>query len=442
VFARSRIRWRCTEARRLRAAFAATILLAAGPSSCARHDRPATPPAPSPYLTDAAWRRAALVASLVNPSNEYSMVRLAHYDSGDKSDWSRLPMWNPRAEPVTPAELDAPGGALATAPLDAGARPIDTKADLLAQGEDAFFHYPAQLARAQVALSSRPAAARHGLWVDEARGVGGIVRAEMADGSRAFAFTCATCHVRQDPGGLVVGVGNERLDVGRMLLDGSRGATTDATRSFLTWGPGRVDVTTAVGSEPVRIPDLRPTRWLTHLQHGGAVRQRDVETLAIRLETLIITSNSSVVRPPREIALALATYVWSLAGSLPERAPKAGTEQHGAWLFASRCADCHAGDGYTGAPVPLAEVGTDPALGRSSTRGTGGYRVPSLRGVSSRGMLLHDASLPGIEALFDPARLTPEYAGGRRPGAVPGHTFGLDLPDADRADLLAFLRTL
>ena len=76
-------------------------------------------------------------------------------------------------------------------------------------------------------------------------------------------------------------------------------------------------------------------------------------------------------------------------------------------------------------------------------RGTGTYRVPSLHGVATRGALLHDASLPGPAELLDPARLRPSYAGGRRgPGAVPGHVFGLDLGDADRGDLLAYLGTL
>jgi hypothetical protein len=143
------------------------------------------------------------------------------------------------------------------------------------------------------------------------------------------------------------------------------------------------------------------------------------------------------------VALALATYVWSLAGLLPSRPPTTASEQRGAALFTPACTRCHALPGYAGRPVPFEVVGTDPTLGRSPTRGTGGYRVPSLRGVSTRGMLLHDASLPSIEAMFDPERVKPSYTGGRRgPGAVPGHTFGLDLGEAERADLIAFLRTL
>ena len=439
----------------LGAALAAAVVFAGACSTSSARDRASvtpssplptvtssTPVSTSPYLTDAHWRRAGLVASLVNPTNDYSTLRLAHYDTGEAGDWSRLPEWNPRAETVAAAELDATGGVQAGAPLREDARPLDTKRELLALGEEAFFRYPVQLAKLSVALASRPAAARYGMWVDEARGAGGVVRAQMADGTRLLAFSCATCHVRQDPSGLVVGVGNDKLDIGRLLLDGSRAVPADTAQSYLAWGPGRVDVTTAAGTEPVRISDLRPTRWLTHLQHGGAVMQRDLEALATRIETLIITSNNMVLRPPRQITLALATYVWSLSSSVPVRMPSTAGEHHGATLFASQCARCHSGEGLTGRPVPLALVGTDPARGAASTRGTGGYRTPSLRGVASRGMLLHDASLPSVDAMLDPARLGAAYRGGRRKGPVPGHAFGLYLPAADRADLALFLRTL
>jgi hypothetical protein len=79
--------------------------------------------------------------------------------------------------------------------------------------------------------------------------------------------------------------------------------------------------------------------------------------------------------------------------------------------------------------VDLDEVGTDPTIGESPIRGTGTYRVPSLRGVGSRGPLLHDASVPSIDALLDPARSG-------------GHRFGLSLPAEDREELLTYLRSL
>src|SRR5262252_5746546 len=57
------------------------------------------------YLRDAHFRRDQLVTSLVNPENGYSQIRLAHYDTSSADDWSHLPEWNPRVEPVLASEL-------------------------------------------------------------------------------------------------------------------------------------------------------------------------------------------------------------------------------------------------------------------------------------------------------------------------------------------------
>jgi cytochrome c553 len=417
-----------------------TLALVAALAACGG-ERDTLSPAERGYLTDAASRRRALVDSLVNPTNAYSTVRLAHYASGDANDWELLPEWNPRVAPVATVELDAPA---TTTPL-AGATPLaldevaaaPTDEALRALGEAAFFRYPSQLA-AFPALSLTRASADHlGLWVDDARGVGGLVRAEVAGGDAALAMTCATCHADVREGRVVAGVPSARFDLGLALLEASGGATPFAT-NLSTWGPGRVDVTTVEGTLPERISDLRPLRWVSHLQYDATVRQPDVVALAIRLETLIITGHAQAVRPPRLVTLALARYLWSLADALPPP-----PRSDGARVFAGACGSCHAGPGLTGAPRALAEIGTDPALGLSPDRGTGFYRVPSLRGVSSRPTLLHDGSARDLAALFDPTRVDETYTGGARgPGPVPGHVFGLDLPASDRGALVAFLGAL
>jgi mono/diheme cytochrome c family protein len=425
----------------------ATATLACAPT----HEEPAAA-AGDPYLHDASFRRATLVASLVRTGNEYSRVRLASYDTGDANDWSRLAEWNPRVEPLPLGELDRPGGARAGAPLGPAARALSLsdaalrgdEAALLALGEEAFFRYPVQLAQeAELATTSRDAFAQYGFWSDDARGAGGLVRVELPDGTPTFAYTCATCHGARREGRLVLGVPNDRLDLGRLTFDAAtRGGPVDPTLGALwrSWGPGRLDVTTAFGGEPVRIADLRPVRWLSHLHADATVAQKDRATLAVRIETLLVTVHSATNRPPRAVALGLAAYVWSLADTLP--APPAEAPR-GAAVFAENCARCHVPPAFTGPPVPLDVVGTDPTIGLSAVRGTGTYRVPSLHGVSTRGPLLHDASLPDLAHMFDPARLTDDFDGGRHgPGAVRGHVFGLALSDAERAALLAYLATL
>jgi len=413
----------------------------------------AAQPAPSvPYLVDPGFRRAELVGSLVNPANGYSALRLAHYESGDAADWSRLPEWNPAVETISATELDAPGGAsadLMSATAAALGLPSVTSVDdpaLLALGEAAFARYPTQLVPYfSVGLASRDAATRYGLWVDDARGVGGLVRARMADGSVALAVTCSTCHARRaSDGAWSAGLPNADLDLGSAMLtaDGSLLDPKFASAAAF-WGPGRLDVTTSTGTEPARIPDLRPVRWLTYLQQDATVRARDLTALAIRIETLIITSNEQAVRPPRIVALALAAYVSSLADTLPSEESAATSWPHGATLFASQCTACHTLPALTGEPVPIATIGTDPVLGMSPVRGTGRYRVPSLHGVGTRGPLLHDGTVDGLDAMFDPARLDASYTGRLHgTGAVPGHPFGLDLSPPDRAALIEYLGAL
>lgn len=408
-------------------------------------------PSGADYLAGGPTVRRTMKRSLVNPNNDYGKLRLARYASDNGADWARLPEFNPPAEPIAADELDRPGGASAARlsgaalalPLPDASTPDE--AGLLALGERAFNRYPTQLAPyLRVALASRAAAAQHGLWVDPTAGVGGLVRAKMADGSVALAVTCATCHTAHGADGrLHPGVPNAELDIGRAIVEAEGMPVAASTDAHARWGPGRVDVTTMDGAEPARIPDLRPVRWLTYLHQDATLRGSDPVTLAIRLETLIITANNQTVRPPRVVALALAIYVRSLATGLPTLEQAAAASPRGADLFARTCADCHAPPGLTGEPVALAAVGTDPVLGRSRDRGTGTYRVPSLRGVGTRGPLLHDGTVPSLEALLEPARASTTFAERLHgTGPVRGHTYGWTLSETERRDLVAYLRNL
>jgi hypothetical protein len=215
------------------------------------------------------------VASLVNPENGYSALRLAHYATGDQNDWERLPEWNPASESLAATELDSPGGASTTAlsdrakalTLPASVVSADDPA-LLALGEAAFFGYPTQLAPYfATAVTSRSAASQYGVWVDGTRGVGGLVRARMADGSAALAVTCSTCHAAPDGGAIAPGLANRDLDLGAAI--GAASIDGSAPPAVALWGARRVDVTTSQGTEPARIPDLRPVRWLTYLQQDA-----------------------------------------------------------------------------------------------------------------------------------------------------------------------------
>jgi Zn-dependent membrane protease YugP len=81
-------------------------------------------------------------------------------------------------------------------------------------------------------------------------------------------------------------------------------------------------------------------------------------------------------------------------------------------------------------------------------RGTGFYKVPSLRGVWYRGPFEHNGSVAALEDWFDPKRLLDDYVPTGWKGynvetrAVKGHEFGLHLAAQDKKALIAFLKTL
>ena len=93
-------------------------------------------------------------------------------------------------------------------------------------------------------------------------------------------------------------------------------------------------------------------------------------------------------------------------------------------------------------------IGTDPNLTMNTRRGTGYYKVPSIRGVWYRNMFEHSGSVATLEDWFDPKRLREDYVptGFRgynvKTRAVPGHEFGLKLSIEDKSALIAYLKTL
>jgi cytochrome c peroxidase len=166
------------------------------------------------------------------------------------------------------------------------------------------------------------------------------------------------------------------------------------------------------------------------------------------------------------VLYAMAQYVYSLKPPLnPNRFDAKAA--HGQKVFTREgCMGCHTPPLYTNNKLTLAQgytppkdhplredilpvsVGTDPGLALKTRKGTGLYKVPSLRGVWYRGHYLHDGSVASLEEMFDEHRFRPDHAPGgwKGPGvvrrAIPGHPFGMKLPADDKAGLIAFLRTL
>jgi hypothetical protein len=230
---------------------------------------------------------------------------------------------------------------------------------------------------------------------------------------------------------------------------------------------------------PTKVPDLIGIKDRKYFDHTATHRHRGIEDL-MRYGAQVASADSPHFGPydilprkdrhvpyrfPDEAWYALSLYIYSLKPP-PNPNRMDADAVAGQKLFASTCTGCHPPPDYTNNKLTLAKgfqptesdrknpdvlpisVGTDPAEAMLTRKGTGYYKVPSLKGVWYRGHFLHDGSLTTLEEMFDPARLKPDFApkGWNPPGvtkrAVPGHEFGLSLSAEDRRRLIAFLRTL
>lgn len=231
---------------------------------------------------------------------------------------------------------------------------------------------------------------------------------------------------------------------------------------------------------PTKIPDLIGIGERRFLDHTATHRLRDSGDL-MRYAALVGCCDSMDFGPHRmlsdaqrkihdrhsdEVLFALAEYIYSLTPPASPHRDAPGVAE-GRRIFArERCAACHTPPYYSNNKLTLAEgyrpppdhplsdailpvsVGTHPGLALHTRKGTGFYKVPSLKGLWYRGLYGHDGSVASLEDWFDPARRREDYvpSGFRGPKTnsrpVPGHEFGLRLPARDKAALIAFLKTL
>ena len=368
------------------------------------------------YLHSESFREDQLTESLVEPRNGYSALRLRSYPA-----WSRLPEWNPPVRPLTTDDIgafreDAGATTEGLAPVFDRSTFELTHEGLMALGEEAFRSFPMGVDDALGEMTGDEGRARAiGLWFHAERGeaerVGGMMRVRVGD-AEAFAPTCSTCHARVEGGALQLGAAN---------VDYDYGAIQEGRVVPSRWGAGRVDVTADGQDNPVTIGDLRGIRFQRRLHRAATVRNGLVP-LALRIETLIITSYGRRLRPPREVSLALAYYLWTVGD-----APTPDETLPGAPLYTAQCARCHGRGLPAREAVDLAQVGTDPRVGESSSRGTGQYRVPSLVGVMDREALLNRGEAISVRDLLEPSAL--------------GHDYGRSLADAEKDQLVEYLRS-
>lgn len=229
-----------------------------------------------------------------------------------------------------------------------------------------------------------------------------------------------------------------------------------------------------------KIPDLigiRERRYIDHTathQHRGpadlmryAALVEYADAMDFGGRSLLTAAQRRVrVRWPDETLYALSQYLYSLQPPVNPN-PRNELSAQGRNVFnRGGCPACHTPPLYTSNRLTLAQgftppsdhalrndilllsVGTDPSLALKTRKGTGLYKIPSLKGVWYRGLYGHDGAVSSLEDWFDPNRLRDDYVPtgfigvGIKRRAVPGHEFGLNLAPADRQALIAFLRTL
>jgi len=237
---------------------------------------------------------------------------------------------------------------------------------------------------------------------------------------------------------------------------------------------------------PPQIPDLIGIKDRKYLDHTGLQLHRSIGDL-MRYAALnqgadnlasysgfipgtrdfrTLPDPSRLLRNSDEQLYALALFIYSLKPPPnPNRFDKLAARGQKVFEWEG-CASCHTPPLYTNnalVPVEAFEVpenhrrkydilwtaiGTDPRLALQTRRGTGYYKVPSLKGLWYRGPFEHSGSLATLEDWFDARRLRDDYVPTGFKGAtvnvraIKGHPFGLGLSASDRKALIAFLTTL
>jgi len=317
---------------------------------------------------------------------------------------------------------------------------------------------------------TEPAVTRALLRLNAVVGVKGIVN--DADQITSIGVTCALCHSTVD-NSFMPGVGhrldgwaNSDLDVGKIVSLSPSPLLDDATKAeFVRWGPGKYDprhhafngtnlipLPMNSPSLPVVIPpayglkgvgfetyngDGAISYWNSYVgvgQMGGQGNFNDPRL------PLTISQTPDLVTPKLP---ALFEYQSSLR---TPKAPKGSFNQaaadRGDGLFHGQagCAACHKGSTFTDVlsgpdkTTPFlhdaSEVGMDPTYAEKSatgiSTGTAKYRTTPLRGLQQRRAYFHDGSAPDLLAVVN------HY----------DSLFGLGLTDAQKADLVEYLKSL
>lgn len=231
---------------------------------------------------------------------------------------------------------------------------------------------------------------------------------------------------------------------------------------------------------PASIPDLIGVKERRYLDSTGVLRHDSIGDLmryAALNQGADMLALYGTFRPRSELPdpatqsrysdeqlYALSLYIYSLKPP-PNPNKFDALAQRGKKIFADEgCDVCHPAPLYTnnkltpadGFTVPEKDflvynilniyVNTDPRLTLLTRRGTGYYKVPSLKGGWYRGPFGHGGEAATLEEWLDPQRVKEGYVPGGfrgiKPRPIKGHEFGFSVNAEERQALVAFLKTL
>ena len=313
--------------------------------------------------------------------------------------------------------------------------------------------------------------------------------------------TCALCHTTVLPDGrLWAGMPATNLRLGQFKLDVDAAWVAAGNPSMLDAVDKKRQAATPPGGLVVDddakdifvlndFPLYAGLHRMNHLNMLGSGNDLKTEVyLSIRGAT------SPDPFPPLEVADAVVAYFAHLDEPSAPTPTDAAAVARGRQVFeAAQCQTCHHDDIGQNPPVPIAALperlpGEDPkfpkgsiatdgvfldaavnGVGGSGGPGPGlvdlllfisdnnlsvtqpvGYVAANLHGLWASAPYLHNGSVPTLEALLQPPDARPKtferhgfvYDTAKVGNSNAGHSFGTTLSAADKADLLAYLRSL
>jgi mono/diheme cytochrome c family protein len=269
--------------------------------------------------------------------------------------------------------------------------------------------------------------------------------------SKGVSNDCLLCHAGRIAGQTVIGLGNASLDLETLYREL---AAADGMPTALTFSHVRGTVEAAAivafvmrfrdAELNLQLPVMADTPRYTcqdvpawwHLKrkktlsHTGSIDARSVR--ANMPFSLHPFNSADTVKKQEPLYAAMHAYILSLE---PPRYPfpiDTGLAKQGKEIFNQTCAKCHGtygpGGNYPNKVIPLAKIGTDPALAKSLTpeglqywnaswfaqeKGPdgerfqavdrGGYQAPPLDGVWATAPYFHNGSVPTVYHVLNSA---------------------------------------